>query len=163
MWENEFQKWCPNFMTIQWLTSPISLFCEDMFGCMRKNESSMRGTFLPPQTWSWNSQRWMCVEIRFKPCVQTFRQSNGERVWDHRFTETELSVCGKHKGFWERKRKRIVSLKTDLICFCLQLRYSQPIIYSIFLFLLFYKHEIYFISYEWINKISFLFFFKPLF
>ena len=49
--------------------------------------------------------------------------------------------------------KAIVDLKTDLTCFYLYLEYSQPIIYSIYLFLLFYKKELYFISYQ-MNKIK---------
>ena len=40
--------------------------------------------------------------------------------------------------------KAIVDLKTDLTCFYLYLEYSQPIIYSIYLFLLFYKKELIF-------------------
>ena len=35
-------------------------------------------------------------------------------------------------------------------------RYSQPIIYSIYLFLLFYKNQLYFIHIKWVNKILFL-------
>ena len=53
----------------------------------------------------------------------------------------------------------IVSMKTDLRCLYLQLGYSQPIIYSIFLCLLFYKQIRYFISYQ-INKSSIFPFFS---
>jgi len=56
------------------------------------------------------------------------------------------------RGGWKRKLRgrggleAIVSLKTDLTCRIT--RYLQPIIYSIYLFLLFYKKKFYFISYQ---------------
>ena len=75
--------------------------------------------------------------------VQILGGSSGQQVQDHSFTKIYLDVCEKMRGFWERKNGEqiwkeegtlcIVNVKTDLICFYLQLGYYEPIIYSIFL------------------------------
>ena len=56
----------------------------------------------------------------------------------------------------------IVSIKTDIRCLCLWLGFSQHIIYSIFLCLLFYKQILYFISYQMNKSNIFLFFLQTI-
>jgi len=50
-----------------------------------------------------------------------------------------------------KERGGIVGVKTDLTRLYLYLGYLQLIIYSIYLFLLFYKNKLYFIPYQ-MNK-----------
>ena len=50
-----------------------------------------------------NSQWWECSEMHSKPGAQIARWSNGEWVWDHRFSETGLVVCEKKREFWEEE------------------------------------------------------------
>ena len=97
------------------------------------------------QTWCLNFttiQQWMVPRLLF-----FWNRFCGMR-------ESERFLRGGEKKTKLRGRggaKAIVSLKTDLTCRYLYLGYLQLIIYSIYLFLLFYKKELYFISYQ-MNK-----------
>ena len=61
------------------------------------------------------------------------------------FNGENLGVCEKKRDFWERKNeeriweeetthRRIVIVKTDLVCLYIWIGYYEPIIYFIFLY-----------------------------
>jgi len=70
------------------------------------------------------------------------------------FSEIGFVVCEKKRGFWkeERGKRNWEEEETE---------YLQLIIYSIYLFLLFYKKELYFISYQ-TNKSNIFFFLQTI-
>ena len=85
--------------------------------------------------------------------IQRWMNPKSSFFWD-RFgglQEKKRALGGEERKTKMRGRRGIVGLKTDLTYRYLHIEYSQLIVYSIHLFLLFYKKEYYFISYQ-MNK-----------
>ena len=86
--------------------SEIVVLSREFWVSAGKEKVTMRSIFISAPTWFQNSQRWACLELSCEPDVQFSRQSNGEWVWDHYFSEIGFVACEKKKGFWEKRQKQ---------------------------------------------------------
>ena len=71
-----------------------------------KEKTTTQRIFLSAPTFFRNYQWWECLKISSKPSSQISWWSNGEWVWDHRFSEIGLVVCGKKRKFWEEQMRK---------------------------------------------------------
>ena len=69
-----------------------------------KEKVSVKRVFLLAPMYFQNFQRWECLELSCEPGSQISQRSNGEWVQDHYFSETDLVICRKMRGFWEEEK-----------------------------------------------------------